>query len=82
MGKKVSSEEIQLVPWTEGYQAALKGNNTVLFTTARTPEREQAFKWVGPIYTDRDVIFAKPDRGININSPDDLKEIPDWSDYR
>jgi len=73
MGKKVSTEEIQLVPWTEGYQAALKGNNTVLFTTARTPEREQNFKWAGPIYSDRDVLFAKPDQGINISSPDDLK---------
>jgi len=73
MGKKVTQEEINLVPWTEGYRAALIGNNTVLFTTARYPEREQYFKWAGPIYSDRYVLFAKRDRGITIKSPEDLK---------
>jgi polar amino acid transport system substrate-binding protein len=74
MGKKVTREEINLVPWTEGYQAALTRNNTVLFVTARTPEREQLFKWVGPVYSDRYVLFAKRDSGITIESPEDLKE--------
>jgi len=74
MGKKVAREEINLVPWTEGYQAALTRNNTVLFFTARTPEREQLFKWVGPVYSDRYVLFAKRDRGITIESPEYLKE--------
>lgn len=74
MGKKVAREEINLVPWTEGYQAALTRNNTVLFVTARTPEREQLFKWVGPVYSDRYVLFAKRDRGITIESPEYLKE--------
>ncbi len=73
MGEKVTREEINLVPWTEGYQAALTGNGTVLFSTARTPEREQSLKWAGPIYTDRYVLFAKQDRGITIESPEDLK---------
>lgn len=74
MGKKVTREEIHLVPWTEGYQAALTRNNTVLFSTARTPEREQSFKWAGPFYSDRYVLFARPDRGITIEGPEDLKE--------
>jgi polar amino acid transport system substrate-binding protein len=74
MGKKVTGEEINLVPWTEGYQAVLTQNNTVLFSTARTPEREQSFKWAGPFYSDRYVLFARPDRGITIESPEDLKE--------
>ena len=50
---------IQLLPWTEGYQRTLKENNTVLFTTFRIPEREQLFKWVGPIASGRDVLLAK-----------------------
>lgn len=73
MGKKVTREEVHLVPWTEGYQAALNGNNTVLFSMARSPEREQFFKWAGPIYSDRYVLFAKRDRGITIKNPEDLK---------
>lgn len=74
MGKKVTREEIKLVPWTEGYQAVLTGNNTVLFSTVRNPEREQSFKWAGPIYTYTNVLFARPDREITIEKPEDLKE--------
>lgn len=74
MGKKVSPEEVHVVPWTEGYQAALTQNNTVLFLMARTPEREQVFKWGGPIYSDRYVLFAKRDQGISIENPEDLKD--------
>ena len=73
MGKKVAREEIKLVPWTEGYQAALSGNNTVLFTTVRNLEREQSFKWAGPIYTYTNVLFARPDQEITIKSPEDLR---------
>ncbi|WP_410507654.1 cache domain-containing protein [Methanosarcina hadiensis] len=74
VGKKVTREEINLVPWTEGYQNVLTRNNTVLFATAKTPEREQSFKWVGPIYSDRYVLFAKRDLGSKIDGPEDLKE--------
>ncbi len=73
MGKKVTREEINLVPWTEGYQTVLTQNNTVLFTTVRIPEREQSFKWAGPVYTYTNVLFARPDSGITIESPEDLK---------
>lgn len=73
MGLRVTPDQVHLVPWTEGYQAALTLNNTVLFSTFRLPEREQSFKWAGPISTDRYVLFARWDRGIAINSSVDLK---------
>jgi polar amino acid transport system substrate-binding protein len=72
MGDKVSREQVRLVPWSEAYQAALTGNRTVIFETARIPSREALFKWAGPIYTDRDVLFARPDRGIVIHTAEDL----------
>jgi len=64
---------IRLVPWAEGYQAALTGNNTMIFAIARIPSRETSFKWAGPIYPYTTVVFARPDSGIIISSPDDLK---------
>ncbi|MDV2480849.1 transporter substrate-binding domain-containing protein [Methanoculleus sp. Wushi-C6] len=74
MGENVSREELRLVPWTEGYQAALTQNATVLFSTARTPGREQSFKWAGPIYSDRYVLFAARDRAVAIDGPGDLND--------
>jgi len=73
LGAKVNREAVHLVSWTEGYQTALTQPGTVLFSTVRTPEREQSFKWAGPIYTDREVLFARRDRGITLQSPADLK---------
>jgi len=73
MGDRVSRERIRLVPWSEGYQAALTGNNTMIFAIARIPSRETSFKWAGPIYPYTTVVFARPDSGIIIKSPDDLK---------
>jgi polar amino acid transport system substrate-binding protein len=72
-GTKVTRGQVHLVPWTEGYQATLNNNNTVLFSTARLPEREQSFKWAGPIYTYSTVLFARPDRHIVITGPESLK---------
>jgi len=72
MGKTVMPNQVHLVPWTEGYQATLNSNNTVLFSTVRLPERETSFKWAGPILTDSYVLFAGWDRGITINSLDNL----------
>jgi len=73
MGDRVSRERIRLVAWSEGYQAALTGNNTMIFAIARIPSRETSFKWAGPIYPYTTVVFARPDSGIIISSPDDLK---------
>ncbi len=73
MGRRVTPDQVHLVPWTEGYQAALTRKNTVLFSTYRLTEREQSFKWAGPISTDRYVLFAGRDRSITIKSSGDLR---------
>ncbi|MFA5268398.1 MAG: transporter substrate-binding domain-containing protein [Methanoregula sp.] len=72
-GTPVTREQVHLVPWTEGYQTALTRNNSVLFTTVRLPEREQSFKWAGPVYAYTTVLFARPDREIIIKNPESLK---------
>lgn len=73
-GTNLSRDMIRVVPWEEGYEAALSGNNTVLFATARIPEREDKFKWVGPISRERYVLFAGQNSNISINSTDDLRD--------
>lgn len=39
---------------------------------ARSPQREQLFKWAGPIGPFRTVLLARKDRNISIASPEDL----------
>lgn len=72
MGTRVTPDRVRVVPWAEGYEAALTGNRTVLFSMARTPARETSFKWAGPIFTDREVLFARNGSGIAIAAPGNL----------
>lgn len=51
-------QKIRLMSWSKAYQAALSQPNTVLFGTARLDSRENLFKWVGPIFLKRFVLFA------------------------
>ncbi len=73
MGHKVPRSQVRLVSWDEGYQAALTGNNTMIFAIARIPARENAFKWAGPIPPYVTVVFARSDSGIVIDTPEDLQ---------
>lgn len=72
MGSQVALSQIHIVPWTEGYQATLNGSKSVLFSTARLAEREDSFKWAGPIFTDTYVLFTNWDSPVIVNSASEL----------
>lgn len=51
--------DIMFVPWGRGLRLTQKNPNSVLFSTARNPEREALFQWVGPILENKVVILGK-----------------------
>ncbi len=65
--------EIRVACWTSAYQTVLSTPNTVLFATARTSDREQLFKWAGPVLTEKAVVFSYRERPVAVNSTADLK---------
>jgi polar amino acid transport system substrate-binding protein len=54
---------------------ALEKENVVLFGMTHTKDREDKFKWIGPLATKRDILVAKKDSGIVINSLEDAKKV-------
>jgi len=62
-----------VLPWKRGYTYTLEKENQVLFSVARTAERESLFKWVGPIATNTFFLYAKKDSPIKLNTLDDAK---------
>lgn len=66
---------ISVVPWARGYQAAQSEPNTGLFVAMRTEEREQLFKWVGPIIVGVTSFYALKDSGLSIGSLDDASKV-------
>lgn len=70
-----SRDKIQVYPWARAYKMALEDKNVVLFSTTHTEARQNLFKWVGPLATKRDILVARKDSKIRINSLDDAREV-------
>jgi polar amino acid transport system substrate-binding protein len=64
---------IQVMPWARAYQTALNTPDYCVFSTARTSEREDLFKWVGPLAVMDWVIFALADNPTKITRLEDLR---------
>lgn len=69
-----SSEEIQLVPWARGYKYLQTKPNVALFSTGRTDQRENLFKWVGPIVRIKWALYGKNETPVLI-SLDEAKKL-------
>ncbi len=67
-GQTIVDGHINVVPWSRGYHEVLDHAHTVLFSAARTQEREALFAWVGPIGKLRIGVIAKKDRHINFQA--------------
>lgn len=61
-------------PWERIYKMALETPGYGVFVTARLPERENLFKWVGPIGPDDWVLLARADSTINVSSLDQARQ--------
>lgn len=66
--------KITIMPWPRAYEAAQNKPGTVIFVTARLPEREKLFKWVGPITMSRLVLLTTRGNTVKLNSDDDIKK--------
>jgi len=69
------SYEIQVKPWSEGYELAQTQPNTALFATVRTPLREDLFQWAGPIASYKYAFFRRAGSGVPINMLDDARRV-------
>jgi len=72
LGANVTKSDIILTDWPDAYNRSQNETNVVLFSTKRLPDREELFKWAGPVFTSKISLFAKKDRNLSISGPDDL----------
>ncbi|WP_397450975.1 substrate-binding periplasmic protein [Pseudomonas sp. NA-150] len=61
-------------PWDRIYKTALEKPGYGVFVTARSPEREKLFKWVGPIGPDDWIMLARDDSPIQLTSLEQAKK--------
>lgn len=72
LGTGQSVDDVRFLPWPDAYNRTLVEADTVLFATERLPERENLFKWAGPIYPERAVLYGLRERNITIADASDL----------
>lgn len=75
-------DNIELIPWTDGYRTIQEEDNIILFSTTRTPIREKLFKWVGPLVPNNSVFFARKNAGITIANMEDAKKVESIGVYK
>jgi len=76
------SDDIRVLPWARGYNLLKTHSNVVLFSTARTQERESRFHWVGPLCMSRNGFYAKKGHSLRINSLKDAKLVGSIATYK
>jgi polar amino acid transport system substrate-binding protein len=64
---------ITLYPWQRAYDMAVKEDNTCVYSTTLTDQRQSLFKWVGPVVKNDWILFAKADSTAKVTSLDDIK---------
>jgi polar amino acid transport system substrate-binding protein len=74
--------DIRVAPWARCYKLLTSENNVVLFTAARTPERENLFNWVGPLYTSKTGFYARKADGIRFASMAQIKKVGAIATYK
>ncbi|WP_231291109.1 MULTISPECIES: ABC transporter substrate-binding protein [unclassified Thioalkalivibrio] len=65
--------EIRLLPWSRAYAEAQSEPGTCVFSTTRTPEREDLFTWVGPLVENQWHAFVLEGAEVNASSLRDLE---------
>jgi polar amino acid transport system substrate-binding protein len=74
MGKRAKTElAFEVMSWSKAYERAQADKETCLYSTARLPNRENAFKWVGPIAANKWGLFALGGFKQEIKSLNDAK---------
>lgn len=74
--KRVDNHDtIQVVPWARGLDKIDHNPNTLLFSMARTPERENSYQWIGPIMANIYGLYAKADSTLQVHNIEQAKNI-------
>lgn len=75
-------DNIKMLSWARGYNLLMTKPNVVLFSTARTKERENLFHWVGPLCIGRNGFYRKQGSGVRIDSLEDAKKVGSIATYK
>ncbi len=77
-----NTDQIQLVPWTRGLKYLDTAPNTLLFSMARSKERNDLYQWIGPMSQAIYGFYAKSNTTVVVNNLDDARKVGSIGVYR
>lgn len=75
MARTGTSYTLDLLPWRRAYTELQQQADSCLFSTSRTPEREELFKWIGPTDEAEWVLLGRADRNFQLRTLDDARKL-------
>ena len=82
LAKTGTKANVEIMPLSQGLALAGKGPGVVIYSLNRTPERENLFKWVGPIGYYEQAFYAKDVSAWKINKLEDAKKVSKIAVYQ
>lgn len=73
-GYELKPEQFSRIPLARALRYTEKIENSILFSIARTEQRENKFKWVGPVYNLNLGLICRKDKHISIAHENDLRK--------
>lgn len=73
--KTGTQANIEVMPLSQGLALAEKGPGIVIYSLNRTPQREELFKWVGPIGYYEQAFYAKKGSTVTVSELEDAKKV-------
>ena len=71
----LAGHSIKIYPWARGYLMLSNKKNIALFATTRSAQREDLFKWAGPIMDNKINLYKlKSRKDIKVNLLEDIKK--------
>ncbi|GAB3250295.1 substrate-binding periplasmic protein [Chitinimonas naiadis] len=58
------SYQVIMTPWARALTLARNQPNTCVYSTARTPERETWFSWIGPLALNEGILYSLADKPL------------------
>lgn len=74
MEKTQIQEDIYLYPWSRAYNLMQTQPRHILFSVVRSSEREALFKWVGPVFREKNLFYKR--RGSSIAPKNREEALP------
>lgn len=71
----ISNFKIEILPWKRAYKQTIEEKNVALFSMTFLPQRKGSFKWVGPLYSMQEYLFARKESPLIIANIEDARKI-------